>query len=187
MVNCQLGHPEQLRVSELHLSSGSRACSHPQRYGCGRRSRRSVRARRPREFLRRRALTLGRSRFCPMSARRSRARLRAACDEGIRLVVTTGGTGLSPRDVTPEATLAVIERPVPGIPELMRVEGLQEHAARSSFPCCCRYPAVDADNQLARKRQRRERMFGRCEADSGPCDRDFEAVFVRVWRMNESY
>jgi molybdopterin adenylyltransferase len=52
-------------------------------------------------------------------------RLRAACDEGIRLVVTTGGTGLSPRDVTPDATLAVIERPVPGIPELMRVEGFK--------------------------------------------------------------
>ena len=52
-------------------------------------------------------------------------RLRAACDEGIRLVVTTGGTGLSPRDVTPEATLAVIEKPVPGISELMRVEGFK--------------------------------------------------------------
>ena len=52
-------------------------------------------------------------------------RLRAACDEGVRLVVTTGGTGLSPRDVTPDATLAVIERPVPGIPELMRVEGFK--------------------------------------------------------------
>ena len=53
------------------------------------------------------------------------ARLRGACDQGIALVVTTGGTGLSPRDVTPEATMAVIEKPVPGISELMRVEGFK--------------------------------------------------------------
>jgi len=39
------------------------------------------------------------------------------------LVFTTGGTGFSPRDVTPEATLAVVDRMVPGIPELMRREG----------------------------------------------------------------
>lgn len=43
----------------------------------------------------------------------------------IDLVVTTGGTGLSPRDVTPEATLAVIEKQVPGIAELMRLEGIK--------------------------------------------------------------
>ena len=42
-----------------------------------------------------------------------------------RLVVTTGGTGLSPRDVTPEATLAVVDRHVPGIAELMRLESLK--------------------------------------------------------------
>src|SRR5690348_8171937 len=53
-------------------------------------------------------------------------RLRRAADSGVDLVVTTGGTGLSPRDVTPEATLAVIEREVPGIPELMRMEGLKK-------------------------------------------------------------
>jgi molybdopterin adenylyltransferase len=41
------------------------------------------------------------------------------------LVFTTGGTGFSPRDVTPEATLAVIDRAVPGIPEAMRVESLK--------------------------------------------------------------
>jgi molybdopterin adenylyltransferase len=40
------------------------------------------------------------------------------------LVVTTGGTGLAPRDVTPEATLAVCERQVPGLAEHMRREGL---------------------------------------------------------------
>jgi len=53
------------------------------------------------------------------------SRLKKASGEGFRLVVTTGGTGLSPRDVTPEATLAVIDRQVPGIAELMRLESLK--------------------------------------------------------------
>ena len=44
---------------------------------------------------------------------------------GLDLIVTTGGTGLAPRDVTPEATLRVIERPAPGLAELMRAEGLR--------------------------------------------------------------
>ncbi len=39
----------------------------------------------------------------------------------VDLVLTTGGSGVAPRDVTPEATLRVIERPVPGIPEAARV------------------------------------------------------------------
>ncbi len=42
--------------------------------------------------------------------------------KGLDLVLTTGGTGFGPRDVTPEATMAVIDRPVPGIPEIMRLE-----------------------------------------------------------------
>jgi molybdopterin adenylyltransferase len=41
-------------------------------------------------------------------------------------ILTTGGTGLAPRDVTPEATSAVIEREVPGLAELMRAEGLKK-------------------------------------------------------------
>ncbi len=53
------------------------------------------------------------------------SRLRRASAEGFLLVVTTGGTGLSPRDVTPEATLSVIDRQVPGIAELMRLESLK--------------------------------------------------------------
>lgn len=46
-----------------------------------------------------------------------------ADSEEIRLILTTGGTGPAPRDITPEATRAVIERELPGISELMRVEG----------------------------------------------------------------
>lgn len=46
-------------------------------------------------------------------------------DEGVNLVVTTGGTGFSPRDVTPEATLAVAERNVPGVAEAMRFNSMQ--------------------------------------------------------------
>ena len=41
------------------------------------------------------------------------------------LILTTGGTGLGPRDVTPEATLAVVDRLVPGIPEAMRAKSLE--------------------------------------------------------------
>jgi molybdopterin adenylyltransferase len=48
-------------------------------------------------------------------------RLRAVADEGCVLILTTGGTGLSPDDVTPEATLAVLERQAPGIAEAMRL------------------------------------------------------------------
>ena len=51
--------------------------------------------------------------------------LKRLCDDEITdLVVTTGGTGLSPRDVTPEATLAVVDRQIPGMAEAMRAAGL---------------------------------------------------------------
>ena len=54
------------------------------------------------------------------------ATLRALVDdEGCCLVVTTGGTGPAPRDVTPEATLAVADKPMPGFGELMRQVSLQ--------------------------------------------------------------
>lgn len=50
---------------------------------------------------------------------------KCADDLGINLVLTTGGTGFSPRDVTPEATLEIVERRTPGIPEAMRAESLR--------------------------------------------------------------
>ena len=54
------------------------------------------------------------------------AALRQMADDGdIQLLVTTGGTGFAPRDVTPEATLAVCQRMTPGIPEAMRYASLQ--------------------------------------------------------------
>jgi len=46
-------------------------------------------------------------------------------DKGLDLVLTTGGTGFAPRDVTPEATKAVIEREAPGFAEVMRMRSLQ--------------------------------------------------------------
>jgi len=51
--------------------------------------------------------------------------IRCADELDISLVLTTGGTGFSPRDITPEATMAVIERPTPGIPEAMRAESMR--------------------------------------------------------------
>lgn len=51
--------------------------------------------------------------------------MRRLCAEQVDLILTTGGTGFSPRDWTPEATLDVIERQVPGIPEAMRMNSLQ--------------------------------------------------------------
>ena len=46
-------------------------------------------------------------------------------DLGVALILTTGGTGFSPRDITPEATNAVMERATPGIPEVMRAESMK--------------------------------------------------------------
>ena len=54
-----------------------------------------------------------------------------------RLVITTGGTGIGPRDVTPEATRAVCDRLLEGVPERMRAEGISEtpYAALSRAVC----------------------------------------------------
>ena len=51
--------------------------------------------------------------------------IKTADELDIALTVTTGGTGFSPRDVTPEATIAVCQRMTPGIPEAMRFESMK--------------------------------------------------------------
>ncbi len=63
----------------------------------------------------------------PDEAEILKERLKAISDSGAaNLILTTGGTGLSPRDITPEATLAVADRVVPGFAEAMRSESLKK-------------------------------------------------------------
>ncbi|HEU0175307.1 MAG TPA: MogA/MoaB family molybdenum cofactor biosynthesis protein [Blastocatellia bacterium] len=62
----------------------------------------------------------------PDERERIAARLRHHADAGAaNLILTTGGTGLGPRDITPEATRDVIEREAPGLAELMRAESVK--------------------------------------------------------------
>lgn len=62
----------------------------------------------------------------PDEAEMIKAELVKCSDElKVSLVLTTGGTGFSPRDITPEATLAIIERETRGIPEAMRMESMK--------------------------------------------------------------
>lgn len=60
----------------------------------------------------------------------SKELIRLADETEVHLIITTGGTGFGPRDVTPEATLDVIHRQVPGLAEAMRIEGLK-HTPKS--------------------------------------------------------
>ncbi len=53
-------------------------------------------------------------------------RLMRLCNDSMDLILTTGGTGVSPRDVTPDATREVIDYEIPGIAEAMRMEGMKK-------------------------------------------------------------
>jgi len=61
----------------------------------------------------------------PDDAEQLSAKMIELADTDVALILTTGGTGFSPRDCTPEATLAVVERQCPGIPEAMRSLSMQ--------------------------------------------------------------
>ncbi len=70
--------------------------------------------------------------------------LKQYADEGVNLVVTTGGTGFALRDVTPEATLAVADKVVPGVAEAMRAESMRytDRAMLSRGVCVIRARTV---------------------------------------------
>ncbi len=71
--------------------------------------------------------------------------IRSQIDEkGIDLVVTTGGTGVGPRDVTPEATRAVIDKELPGFSEVMRMESFRitPHSLISRAVCGTRGTSI---------------------------------------------
>ena len=77
------------------------------------------------QFLRERGFNLVYYKLLPDEQNLIEEELRRIADlDEAELVLTTGGTGFSPRDTTPEATLAVAERLVPGIAEAMRLNGL---------------------------------------------------------------
>ena len=76
-------------------------------------------------LLRERGYDVVRTAIVPDERDRIECELRACVAADVALVLTTGGTGFSPRDVTPEATLAVCERLAPGIPEAMRAASMR--------------------------------------------------------------
>ena len=78
------------------------------------------------EMVEERGWTVVQTTLLPDGREMLERKLRRLCDGGLAdLILTTGGTGFSPNDVTPEATMAVVERPTPGIPEAMRYYSLQ--------------------------------------------------------------
>jgi molybdopterin adenylyltransferase len=80
------------------------------------------------ELLEARGWTVQAREVLPDDARQIERVLKAWTDvDDCDVVFTTGGTGLSPRDVTPEATQAVVEKEIPGLAELMRSEGVKKN------------------------------------------------------------
>lgn len=74
--------------------------------------------------LRQAGLTEVRTYLVPDGVAPVRDVLRTALDDGARLVVTTGGTGITPRDLTPEGTREVLDQEIPGIAESVRQQGV---------------------------------------------------------------
>ena len=75
-------------------------------------------------------------------------RLNHFVDDGCDLIFTTGGTGLTPDDITPEATRAVLSREAPGFAEAMRWAAVSGQAARDALARDLRHRGHDADRQL---------------------------------------
>lgn len=77
-------------------------------------------------ILRKRGYDVIHTALVPDEAEKIQRELLLSADTiGANLILTTGGTGFSPRDITPEATLPLLERLTPGIPEAMRAESMR--------------------------------------------------------------
>ncbi len=91
---------------------------------CAQGRREDVSGRTIQEMLPRDLFEIGRTRVLPDDREALAAELGRLADSGsVDLILTTGGTGFGPRDVTPEATASACERMVPGFGELMRLQG----------------------------------------------------------------
>jgi molybdenum cofactor synthesis domain-containing protein len=94
---------------------------------CSRGQREDVSGRTIEEMLPRSRFEIGERAIVPDDLGVIAAKLAKLADTAdVDLVLTTGGTGFGPRDVTPEATATVCERMVPGFGELMRMEGFKK-------------------------------------------------------------
>ncbi len=78
------------------------------------------------ELLTQQGWSVNSRRIVPDDVERIRAQIVELSDQALNLVVTTGGTGLGPRDVTPEAIRPLLEREAEGLAELMRLRGLEK-------------------------------------------------------------
>ena len=82
-----------------------------------------------REFVEKQGWTVKQQHIVPDELLKIKTQLKRMADKyHCDLILTTGGTGFSPRDITPEATKAVIEREVPGLVEYMRAESVKKIA-----------------------------------------------------------
>ena len=99
------------------------------------------------------------------------AALAELADAGHRLILTTGGTGLTPGDVTPAATLRVADRQVPGIAEMMRAAGLASTPMASLSRGVVAARGTSADREPARLAEGRDRVAERGPSGAAPRDR----------------
>lgn len=101
-------------------------------------SRRDESGKRIKELIEANGATIIKHEVVPDDKRSIQEKLLYYCDElNADVILTVGGTGFSPRDVTPEATEEIIERQAPGLAELMRLEGTKKtkQAALSRSVC----------------------------------------------------